>query len=437
MRTNNADTLLHSDLVEQNVLGAILLDNDVIDAISQLLSEEDFYNESHKIIFNAILKLHHKSISVDIITLSENLPGETDLFTYLAELAKNTACAANAVAYAQTVKDYSTRRQMLKSGLEIFGNAKNTEISVKDLIDDAENKIFILSEGRNSQKRELVGTEEGLSRTLDRIEFLYDSGSPVTGIPTGYDYLDNLTAGLQPSDLIIVAARPSMGKTNFALNISKNFAVKSTDTILIFSMEMPIEQLWMRVLSSVGNIDMQKIRTGQLGDGDWECLSVAVNQMKSQKIIIDDSGSLSPFEVRTRARRVAREHGKLGLIVIDYLQLMKIPGFKEGKVNEISEISRSIKSLAKELNIPIILLSQLNRSLEGRSEKRPVMSDLRDSGAIEQDADLILFIYRDEVYNKSSKDIGVAEIIIGKQRNGPIGTVNLRFNGQYCQFENF
>lgn len=437
MRTNNADALLHSDLVEQNVLGAILLDNDVIDAISQLLSEEDFHNESHKIIFNAILKLHHKSISVDIITLSENLPGETDLFPYLAELAKNTACAANAVAYAQTVKDYSTRRQMLKSGLEIFGNAKNTEISVKDLIDDAENKIFILSEGRNSQKRELVGTEEGLSRTLDRIEFLYDSGSPVTGIPTGYDYLDNLTAGLQPSDLIIVAARPSMGKTNFALNVSKNFAVKSTDTVLIFSMEMPIEQLWMRVLSSVGNIDMQKIRTGQLGDGDWECLSVAVNQMKSQKIIIDDSGSLSPFEVRTRARRVAREHGKLGLIVIDYLQLMKIPGFKEGKVNEISEISRSIKSLAKELNIPIILLSQLNRSLEGRSEKRPVMSDLRDSGAIEQDADLILFIYRDEVYNKSSKDIGVAEIIIGKQRNGPIGTVNLRFNGQYCQFENF
>jgi replicative DNA helicase len=308
--------------------------------------------------------------------------------------------------------------------------------SITELLDSAERSVFSIADHGGSGAGP-VNIKEYLAKTMDRIDTLFHSNNPITGIPTGYNDFDEMTSGLQPSDLVIIAGRPSMGKTTFAMNIAEHVAIKSQEPVLIFSMEMPGEAIVMRLLSSLCRIDQLRIRTGKLNDEDWPRISSTVSMLSEAKLYIDDTPALSPAEMRARARRLAKEHGQLGMIVVDYLQLMQVPGHNENRTAEISEISRSLKGLAKELKVPVIALSQLNRGLEQRADKRPVMSDLRESGAIEQDADLIVFIYRDEVYNDNSPDKGTAEIIIAKQRNGPIGKVRLTFMGQYTCFENF
>ncbi len=434
----------HSIEAEQAVLGGLMLDNNAWDQIADRLSESDFYRFDHRTIYRAMVDLMLQSKPLDIITVSESLESTRELevvggLAYLGGLAKNTPTSANVVAYADIVRERAILRRLIEVGTEIAGSAAEPSgRTALDLLDSAERKVFAIAE--TNGQRGSVGPEdisEVLARTVDRIDALFHANSPITGISTGFTDFDKLTCGLQNSDLIVIAGRPSMGKTTFALNIAEYVAMKDDGVVLVFSMEMPADLLAMRILASMGRIDHQHIRSGQLNDDDWPKITSAISMISSKKLLIDDSGSLSPFEVRARARRVARERGKLGLIVIDYLQLMRVPGHSEHRAAEISEISRSLKSLARELNVPIIALSQLNRSLEQRPDKRPVMSDLRESGAIEQDADLISFIYRDEVYHKESNDKGTAEIIIAKQRNGPIGTVRLTFFGQYSRFENY
>ncbi len=434
----------HAIEAEQAVLGGLMLDNNAWDHIADRISEQDFYRLDHRTIYRTMADLVLQSKPLDIITVSESLERTKELdviggLNYLGGLAKNTPTSANIAAYADIVRERSILRRLIEVSGEIAESAFDPGGRVaRELLDDAERKVFSISEqgGHGTS----VGPEsiaEILTRTVDRIDTLFHAKSPITGVPTGFTDFDNMTAGLQASDLIIVAGRPSMGKTAFAVNLAEHAVMKDEGAVLIFSMEMPSESLAMRILSSMGRIEQQRLRSGQLEDDDWPRLSSAISMMSSKKLLIDDSGALSPFEVRARARRVARAYGGLGLIVIDYLQLMRVPGHSEHRASEISEISRSLKALARELNVPVVVLSQLNRGLEQRPEKRPVMSDLRESGAIEQDADLIVFIYRDEVYHKDSNDKGTAEIIIGKQRNGPIGTVRLTFLGQYSRFENY
>jgi replicative DNA helicase len=336
------------------------------------------------------------------------------------------------------VKQRATLRRLIEVGTELTNYGFHPKgRTPTELLDEAERKVFAIAEQGGRADHGPKGLAEVLASTVNKVEALFEADSPITGAASGFDEFDRMTSGLQPSDLIVVAGRPSMGKTTFAMNMAEYVGMKSNKPVLIFSMEMPSEQLGMRILASLGRIELQKLRTGQLNDSDWPRLSSAVGLISSRKIFIDDTPALSPNDMRARARRVAREHGDLGLIVIDYLQLMQIPGLNENRTAEISEISRSLKSLARELSVPLIALSQLNRSLEQRMDKRPLMSDLRESGAIEQDADLIVFIYRDEVYHKENAEKGVAEIIIGKQRNGPTGTVRLTFLGQYSRFENY
>ena len=353
----------------------------------------------------------------------------------MGELAKNTPSVSNIKAYADIVRERSILRQLISVANEIAGDAFDTGgRSSTEILDDAERKVFQISEERPNT----VGPKEVnplLTKAIERIDELYHSDNAITGLSTGYSDIDTMTAGLQPSDLIIIAGRPSMGKTTFAMNIVEHAVIQGDKPVIVFSMEMPGESLIMRMLSSLGRIDQTKIRTGQLDDDDWPRLTSAVSLLKDKKLFIDDTPSLSPTDVRSRARRIAREHGQPALIMIDYLQLMQVKERSENRVGEISEISRSLKALAKELHVPVVSLSQLNRSLEQRPNKRPVMSDLRESGSIEQDADVIAFIYRDEVYNEDSPDKGIAEIIIGKQRNGPIGTRRLAFIGKYTRFE--
>lgn len=434
----------HAIEAEQAVLGGLMLDNNAWDHIADRISEQDFYRLDHRTIYRTMADLVLQSKPLDIITVSESLERTKELdvvggLNYLGGLAKNTPTSANIAAYADIVRERSILRRLIEVGGEIAESAFDPGGRVaRELLDDAERKVFSIAEhgGHGTS----VGPEsiaEILTRTVDRIDTLFHAKSPITGVPTGFTDFDNMTAGLQASDLIIVAGRPSMGKTAFAVNLAEHAVMKDEGAVIIFSMEMPSESLAMRILSSMGRIEQQRLRSGQLEDDDWPRLSSAISMMSSKKLLIDDSGALSPFEVRARARRVARAYGGLGLIVIDYLQLMRVPGHSEHRASEISEISRSLKALARELNVPVVVLSQLNRGLEQRPEKRPVMSDLRESGAIEQDADLIVFIYRDEVYHKDSNDKGTAEIIIGKQRNGPIGTVRLTFLGQYSRFENY
>lgn len=434
----------HSIDAEQAVLGGLLLDNSAWDQVADRLTESDFYRPDHRIIFRVMsdLVLHCKPL--DIITVSEALSAAGSLqsassigLAYIGELAKNTPTAANIAAYADIVRERSILRQLIEVGAEITeGGFQPGNRLALELLDDAERKVFAIAErgGRKGLGPQLIS--EVFAKTVDRIGALFHANSPITGMPSGFHDFDKMTSGLQPADLIIVAGRPSMGKTTFAMNIAEHAAMSAEEAILIFSMEMPAESLAMRMLASLGRIEQQRIRSGQLDDDDWPRLTSAISMMSSRKLLIDDSGALSPFEVRARARRVAREHG-LGLIVIDYLQLMRVPGNAEHRAAEISEISRSLKTLARELNVPVLVLSQLNRSLEQRPEKRPMMSDLRESGAIEQDADLIIFIYRDELYNKDSHDKGTAEVIIAKQRNGPTGMTRLTFLGQYSRFENY
>ena len=329
-------------------------------------------------------------------------------------------------------------RKLIQVGEEIselgFNSQKQPAI---ELVDEAERKVFAIAEQKIFDKNGIKAIAEILASTIERIELLSETDSPITGTSSGFLDFDKLTSGLQRSDLIIVAGRPSMGKTTFAMNIAEWIGMKSEKPVLIFSMEMPAEQLAMRMLSSLARIELQRIRNGQLRDEDWPRLSSAIAMMAARKIFIDDSGSLSPIEVRSRARRLVREQGELGLIVVDYLQLMRVPGNNEHRAAEISEVSRSLKTLARELDVPVVALSQLNRSLEQRTDRRPIMSDLRESGAIEQDADLIVFIYRDEMYNRDTIDKGIAEIIIAKQRNGPTGMMRLTFLGHFSRFENF
>lgn len=433
----------HSIEAEQAVLGGLMLDNQAWDHVADHIAENDFYRLDHRIIYRVMTDLVLQERPLDIITVSEALERSNELenvggIAYLGALAKNTPSSANITAYADIVHERSILRQLIEVGGEITESGfEPAGRAAMELLDNAERKVFSIAErgGRNEQGPEIIA--EILTRTVDRIDTLFHAKTPLTGISTGFTDFDKLTSGLQQSDLIVVAGRPSMGKTTFAMNIAEHAVMKNDGTVLIFSMEMPAESLAMRMLASLGRIEQQKIRSGQLEDDDWPRLTSAISMMSGKKLLIDDSGSLSPFEVRARARRVMRAYGDLGLIVIDYLQLMRISGHAEHRAAEISEISRSLKALAKELNVPVVVLSQLNRGLEQRPEKRPVMSDLRESGAIEQDADLIVFIYRDEVYHKDSPDKGTAEIIIGKQRNGPIGMTRVTFLGQYSRFENF
>lgn len=432
----------HSIEAEQSVLGGLMLDNRAWDQIADRVREEDFYRYDHRLIYRVMSKLAEQNKPLDVLTVSEALRELHELDNaggevYLFELANNTPSVANIGAYADIVRERSVLRQLIAAANDIASGAFNPEgRSSIELLDAAERQVFAISE-QGARVGGPQNIKEFLAKTMDRIDTLFHLDNPITGTPTGYHDFDEMTSGLQPSDLVIVAGRPSMGKTTFAMNIAEHVVIKSKKPVLVFSMEMPGESLVMRSLSSLCRIDQLRIRTGKLEDEDWPRISSTVSMLSEAPMFIDDTPALSPAEVRARARRVAKEHGQLGLIMVDYLQLMQVPGFNENRTAEISEISRSLKSLAKELKVPVIALSQLNRSLEQRADRRPVMSDLRESGAIEQDADLIVFIYRDEVYNENSPDKGTAEIIIAKQRNGPIGKVRLAFLGQYTCFENF
>ncbi len=433
----------HSLEAEQSVLGGLMLDNNAWDQVADLVAEEDFYRRDHRLIFRAISELANAVTPFDVVTLSEQLSkiGELEKaggLGYLGTLAKNTPSAANIKAYASIVREYSVVRQLIHVGTQIsdYGFQPEGRTS-EELLDNAEKLVFeIADKGARGRQQGFANIKDLLTKAVDRIDTLFQQDNPITGVATGFSDFDDMTSGLQSSDLVVVAGRPSMGKTTFAMNIAENAAIKHGLSVAVFSMEMPGEQLAMRMMSSLGRIDQHKLRTGKLDDDDWPRLTSAVGLLAEAKMFIDDTPALSPTELRARCRRLKREHG-LDLVVIDYLQLMQVLGHKENRTGEISEISRMLKALAKELHVPVIALSQLNRSLEQRPNKRPVMSDLRESGAIEQDADVIVFIYRDEVYNEDSPDKGTAEVIIGKQRNGPIGTARLTFLGQFTRFENF
>ena len=433
----------HSVEAEQSVLGGLMLDNDAWDRIADRIGADDFYRNDHRLIFRGIAVLAERNAPFDMVTVAEQLQNSGDLkdaggLAYLGQLASQTPSAANIKAYADIVRDRSVLRSLISAGTEIADSAFAPEgRDTRELLDLAEQRVFRIAERGTRGTQGFRGMKPLLTAAVEQIEHLFESKSPITGMATGYQDLDELTSGLHPGDLIIVAGRPSMGKTSFATNIAEYVAIKTSKPIAIFSMEMPGEQIAMRLLSSMGRINQQKLRSGRLDDADWPRLTSAVSMLSEAPLFIDDTPALSPTELRARARRLMREHKGLGLIVVDYLQLMQSPGTRENRATEISEISRSLKALAKELSVPMIALSQLNRSLEQRPNKRPVMSDLRESGAIEQDADLIMFVYRDEVYNEESADKGVAEIIVAKQRNGPIGTVRLTFRGQYTRFENY
>ncbi|WP_305369866.1 replicative DNA helicase [Photobacterium leiognathi] len=435
----------HSLEAEQSVLGGLMLDNEKWDMVAEKVVANDFYSRPHRIIFQATAALLEAGQPLDLITLSEHLEQSSTLddvggFAYLAELAKNTPSAANILAYADIVRERALIRDMIGVANEIADAGYDPQgRTSEDLLDMAESKVFAIAEQRTNDKEGPQNVDTILEKTLERIEILYQSPQDgVTGVSTGFTDLNKKTAGLQGSDLIIVAARPSMGKTTFAMNLCENAAMEQEKPVLIFSLEMPAEQIMMRMLASLSRVDQTKIRTGQLDDEDWARISSTMGiLMEKKNMYIDDSSGLTPTEVRSRARRIARDNSGLSLIMIDYLQLMRVPGLQDNRTLEIAEISRSLKALAKELNVPVVALSQLNRSLEQRADKRPVNSDLRESGAIEQDADLIMFIYRDEVYHEDSALKGIAEIILGKQRNGPIGTVRLTFQGQFSRFDNY
>ncbi|EEF78958.1 replicative DNA helicase [Methylophaga thiooxydans] len=433
----------HSVEAEQSVLGGLMLDNGAWEQVADVLVEQDFYRHDHRLIYRAIVQLMEQSQPVDVITLAEwhDKRGELDQVgevAYLGSLARNTPTAANIAAYADIVRERSILRQLIQVGNNISNMAFKPEgMTKEEMLDMAERHVFEIAEKGAKRGGGFVQVKNVLSQVVDRIDQLFERDSHITGLATGFIDFDNDTTGLQPADLVIVAGRPSMGKTTFAMNIAENAAISSKEPVAVFSMEMPADALAMRMLSSLGRINQQNLRTGKLKDDDWPRLTSAIGLLNEAPLFIDDTPALSPTELRARARRLKREHG-LSLIVIDYLQLMQGSGKGgENRATEISEISRSLKALAKELNVPVIALSQLNRSLEQRPDKRPVMSDLRESGAIEQDADLIVFIYRDEVYNSESEHKGIAEIIIGKQRNGPIGKTRLTFQGQFTKFENF
>lgn len=423
-----------------------MLSNQYWDGIAERVIAEDFYTFAHKAIFQTMEELMRNQTPIDLITLDQALKakGISDSvggFAYLADLSNNTPNAINILAYAEIVREKAILRELIAVGNRIAENSYSPKgKDIKMVLDEAEREVFAIAEKRSSSTEGPQNVISVLESTIARIDTLskLENHSGVTGVTTGFVDLDKKTAGLQPSDLIIVAARPSMGKTTFAMNLCENAAMASDKPVLVFSLEMPAEQIMMRMIASLARVDQTKIRTGQnLDETEWSKIASVFGMFKQKNnLYIDDSSGLTPTELRSRARRVYRENGGLSMIMVDYLQLMRAPAFSDNRTLEIAEISRSLKALAKELEVPVIALSQLNRTLEQRADKRPVNSDLRESGSIEQDADLIMFIYRDEVYNENSEDKGVAEIIIGKQRNGPIGRVRLAFNGQFSRFDN-
>jgi len=437
----------HSIEAEQSVIGGLLLENEALDKVADILNPDDFYQYDHKTIYQHIARLIERNRPADIVTVAESLENTAELagvggIAYLGSLAQNTPTAANIRRYAEIVRERAIMRKLVTVGSDIAGSAFNPNgRDAQQLLDEAEAKIFQIAENGNKNNEGFQDIKELLPQVAEKIDELFsrEDQSEVTGIPTGFADLDKMTSGLHGGDLIIVAGRPSMGKTAFSINMAENVALDTGLPVAVFSMEMGATQLATRMIGSVGRLDQHRMRTGRLEDEDWEKLTTALGKLNEAPIFIDEGAGLSSFDVRARARRLHRQTGKLGLIVVDYLQLMSAPAGtrSENRATEISEISRSLKALAKELDVPVVALSQLNRGLEQRPDKRPVMSDLRESGAIEQDADLILFIYRDEVYNPDSPDKGTAEIIIGKQRNGPIGRVRLTFIGQHTRFEDF
>jgi len=431
----------HSLEAEQSVLGGLMLSATAWDKVADKVTEIDFYREDHRLIFRAIHDLHEASQPCDAVTVSEwfeshGKADQVDGGNYISQLANNTPSAANVGAYADIVREKSILRSLIDVGAQITSSGFSTEgRESRSLLEEAERLVFAIAEKGARGGSGFVSVQDALKEAMDKIDELNAFEGDITGIPTGYQDFDRLTAGLQPSDLIIVAGRPAMGKTTFAMNIAEHAAIKHGKSVAVFSMEMASLQLVMRMFSSVGQIDQTRIRTGSLDDMDWPKLTSAMNLLHKSKIFIDDTPALSPAELRARARRLKREHD-VDLIVVDYLQLMSVPDSRENRATEIAEISRSLKTIAKELNVPVVALSQLNRALEQRPNKRPVMADLRESGAIEQDADLIVFIYRDEVYNPETSEKGKAEIIIGKHRNGATGTVHLAFQGPWLRFVN-
>lgn len=432
----------YSHSAEQSVLGGLMLDNQFWEYVSDRLTAIDFYKPQHKIIFSALESLAQLNKPFDVLTVKEVIAQKSKLAdvggeVYLFELTNAVPTVANISAYADIVREKSVLRQLIRTSNNIAETAFNPDgRNIVELLDYAE--MEVLKIGQQTQKSEgPVHIQKLLNASVEKIDLLSKTDGSITGISTGFVDFDKLTSGLQPSDLVIVAGRPSMGKTILGVNFAENAAIKDQKSTLIFSLEMPGDSIAMRMISSLGHIDQHKLRSGNIGDADWARISSAINMISAAPIYVDDTPNLSPADIRSRARRMLREHGEIGLIIVDYLQLMHVPGYRaDNRTAEISEISRSLKALAKEVNAPVVALSQLNRSLEQRADKRPVMSDLRESGAIEQDADLIVFIYRDEVYHEDSQDKGVAEIIIAKHRNGPIGRVKLTFRGQYTRFEN-
>ncbi|MBK6981004.1 MAG: replicative DNA helicase [Betaproteobacteria bacterium] len=434
----------HSVEAEQSVLGGLLLSNQSWDRIGDALGEGDFYRADHRILWRTIVKLIEDNKPADVLTVTEALKQNGDLegvcgLAYLQGLSSATPSAANIRRYAEIVRERAIMRKLAEVGTAIAESAFTPQgREARQLLDEAETRILEIGESGGRTQQGLRKMSSLLGEVMERIDELYKNPSSVTGLATGFVDLDEMTSGLHPGELIIVAGRPSMGKTALALNVAEHVGLELKLPVLVFSMEMGGAQLGLRMLGSVGRVDAQRLRTGRLDTGDWDRLGTALGRLNEAPILVDETAALNPLELRSRARRLWREYGGLGLVVIDYLQLMSAAeSGTENRATEISEISRSLKAMSKELSVPVIALSQLNRGLEQRPNKRPVMSDLRESGAIEQDADLILFIYRDEVYNEDSPDKGIAEIIIGKQRNGPIGTVKLTFLGRHTRFENY
>jgi replicative DNA helicase len=423
---------------EQSVLGSILLDNEALYQVAEILQEKDFYREAHRMIFSSIMSLMDRDEPADLVTLTNELKQKGDLaqvggVTYLAQVVDAVPTAANVEYYAKIVREKAILRDVIHASTEIITSAYQESNDIVEFLDKAEQVIFQVSESR--EKAGLVPISNVLKTSFKQIEQNYERKELITGLATGFKDLDKLTAGLQPSDLIIVAGRPAMGKTSFVLNIAEHVALKEKESVAIFSLEMAREQLASRLLCSMAKIDSSRLRSGFIDEVEWMRLTDAAGMLSDSKIFIDDMGQANVFEMRAKARRLKSSKG-LGLVIIDYLQLMRGPGKAESREREISEISRSLKAMAKELNVPVIALSQLNRGVESRTDKRPMMSDLRESGAIEQDADIIGFIYRDEVYNKETPDPGIAEFNVVKHRNGAIDMVRLSFQGKYTRFEN-
>jgi replicative DNA helicase len=437
----------HSIEAEQSLLGALLLDNQAFEKVADLVTGEDFYRDDHRRIWRHIARLVEQNKPADVVTLSEAIEGSEDKEktggpAYLGALAQNTPSALHIRRYAELVRERSVQRRLAHVATGIAEDALNPGgKDVGQMLDEAESKIFQIAESGARKNEGLIEIKPVLAKVFERIDHLYhrDNPSDVTGVPTGYTKLDQMTSGLQPGDLIVVAGRPSMGKTALALNIAEHVAVDNGLPVAVFSMEMSSAQLAMRMLGSIARVDQHKMRTGRLNDKEWGDLSEAMGKLHETPIYIDEGGALTALEVRARARRLKRQYSQLGLIVIDYIQLMSASSQGENRATEISEISRSLKAMAKELDVPVIALSQLNRAVDQRPDRRPVMSDLRESGAIEQDADVIMFIYREVVYKPDLPEDqrGIAEVIVGKQRNGPIGTVKLTFLGQHTRFENY